>query len=88
MNTKSKSITLILFGTLNFLHGIFHIIQFIQSMILFVYSTSHNVDDHSKENWLDSLLHSPYLAFIWAIIGIATMIIGIRDYRHHIKCKH
>ena len=80
-----KSIVLISVGVLNFLHGIFHIVQFIQSMMLVAYSTHH--EPHSG-SWLDNLLHSPWLAITWAIIGIATLAIGIKDYRHHRKCQH
>jgi uncharacterized membrane protein YvlD (DUF360 family) len=80
-----KSLVLISVGVLNLLHGLFHIIQFIQSMMLVAYSTHHEPHDDS---WLDAVLHSPVLAIIWAVIGILTMVIGIRDYRHHRKCAH
>lgn len=80
-----KSITLISFGILNAIHGISHIIQFVQSIILASYSTHAHIHE---EGWLSEILHSPILAFVWAIIGIVTLIIGVRDYRHHKKCKH
>jgi hypothetical protein len=80
-----KSLILISVGVLNFLHGMFHVIQFIQSMLLVAYSTEHH---HDHESWIDSIMHSPVFALIWAVIGILTLVIGIKDYRHHRKCAH
>lgn len=65
-------------GGLNLLHGLLHIFQFIQS--IFLIGSSHN--EH-----LDNLLHNPILSLIWAVVGLATLIIGIRDFKHHKKCK-
>ena len=80
-----KSLILISVGVFNFLHGIFHIIQFVQSMLLVAYSVEH---EHVNESWIDKIMHSPVFAIIWAFIGIITLVIGIKDYRHHRKCKH
>ena len=80
-----KSLILISVGVLNFLHGMFHIIQFIQSMLLVAYSVEH---EHVNESWIDKIMHSPVFAIIWAFIGIITLVIGIKDYRHHKKCNH
>jgi hypothetical protein len=82
MNFK-KPILLISIGVLNLLHGIFHFIQFVQSLLLYMYSSQHT---HSH-SWIDSFLHNPIWAFIWMVIGFLTLIIGIRDYKHHRKCK-
>jgi hypothetical protein len=80
---KNKSLFLISVGVLNLLHGLTHIVQFIQSMFLITYSMEvHN------QSWIDGLMHNPILALIWAIIGIISLVIGIRDYRHHKNCKH
>ena len=76
-----KSILLILLGSLNLIHGIFHVLQFLQSIFLVAYS----MDDH--HSWVEELMHSPIISLIWAIIGIVSLIIGIRDYRHHKKCE-
>lgn len=65
-------------GGLNLLHGLLHIFQFIQS--LFLIGQSHN-------EYLDGLLHNPLLSLVWAIVGLSTLIIGIRDFKHHKKCK-
>lgn len=79
-----KTILLISVGALNFVHGLFHIIQFIQSMLLVAYSTEHA----HEEGFIDKLFHNPIFALFWALIGIVTLAIGIKDYRHHKKCQH
>lgn len=81
---RKSSVVLISVGLLNFVHGMLHVIQFLQSMVLIAYSTERT--DHHSENILDSMLHHPMLAFLWAIIGLLTFIIGIKDFRHHRKC--
>ena len=80
-----KSIVLISVGVLNLLHGMVHIIHFIQSLLLISYSVE---SGHETESWSDFIMHSPVFAFIWAFIGIVTLIIGIKDYKHHKKCNH
>ena len=81
---KKSAILLISVGLLNFVHGMLHVIQFLQSMVLIAYSAE-RTEPHS-ESILDSILHHPMLAFLWAIIGLLTFIIGIKDFRHHRKC--
>jgi len=78
-----KSIILISVGIFNFLHGMFHLIQFIQSMLLVAYS----VEVHNNDSWIDKITHSPVFAVIWAVIGIITLVIGIKDFIHHRNCK-
>jgi hypothetical protein len=78
-----KSIILISVGLLNTIHGSFHIIQFIQSMMLVAYVTNHNEEHHG----IDRIMHHPIFALVMGIIGIATLIIGVKDYIHHMKCK-
>lgn len=80
----NKSLILIYVGILNLLHGIFHLIQFIQSIILVVYSTG---EHHEHETLIDKIMHNPIFAIFWAFIGIFTLVIGIKDYRHHKKCN-
>lgn len=65
-------------GSVNLLHGILHIVQFVQSVLLI--GSGHN-------ETLESFLHSPILSFVWAIVGLITIIIGIKDFRHHKNCK-
>lgn len=79
-----KHIVLISVGVLNVLHGSFHIIQFIQSMFLVVHAThEHNHD----EGFVERVMHNPIFALLMGVIGILTLVIGIKDYRHHKKCE-
>jgi hypothetical protein len=73
-----KYLFLIGAGTLNLIHGGTHLIQFIQSMLIINYASApgHN-----------HILHSPWLSLVWGIVGIITLIIGVKDYLHHRKCK-
>jgi hypothetical protein len=76
-----RSTILIGLGSLNLVHGILHILQFIQSILLVSSSLG---EEHTG---LDAVLHSPILSIIWAVIGFITLYIGIKDFRHHKKCK-
>jgi len=76
MNTKNKSLILISLGSINLIHAVLHILQFIQSLLLVGNSIV-------PEN---SFLHSPVFGMVWAIIGLATLYIGIKDFRHHKDC--
>ena len=79
-----KKIFIIIFiGFLNTIHGLLHIIQFIQSMILLKYSTVK--EEHS---FVEEMIHNPIFSLIMGFIGIITLIIGIKDYLHHKKCKN
>ena len=80
-----KSAILIGIGVMNLLHASSHIIQFIQSALLVTSSVTH---EHSDEGWFETILHNPILNIIWALIGIFTLYIGIKDFKHHNKCKH
>jgi hypothetical protein len=53
-------------------------------MILVAYSVENT---HNHDTWFDRVMHSPVFAIIWAFVGILTLIIGIKDYRHHKKCN-
>jgi hypothetical protein len=83
-----KSIVLIGLGLINLLHGGLHIIQFIQSMILVKAASFGPKIEHTDTNLIDSMLHSPYFAVLWAIVGVFTLWIGIKDFIHHKNCKH
>ena len=76
MNTKNNSLILISLGSINLIHAILHLLQFIQSILL----VSNSILPE------DSFLHSPILGVIWGIIGLATLYIGIKDFRHHKDC--
>jgi hypothetical protein len=75
-----KYFILISAGVFNSLHGISHIVQFIQSMVL-VSNSHHGCHE-------ESFFNHPLFSLLWAVIGIATLVIGIKDYLHHRKCKH
>lgn len=74
--------TLVTLGVINLLHAGLHIFQFLQSLLLV--NQSINDNDHGI---IHTMTHSPYFAFIWAILGIFTLWVGIKDYKHHNKCK-
>lgn len=76
-----RSTILIGLGSLNLVHGILHILQFIQSVLLVSSSLK---EEH--QTGLDAVLHSPILSIVWAVIGLITLYIGIKDFRHHKKC--
>lgn len=80
-----KSVIIIGIGIINLLHAGLHIVQFIQSLILVKESISHH---HKNEGVIDTILHNPIFAFIWALVGLATLWMGIKDFRHHRKCNH
>ncbi len=84
-----KSIVLISLGVINLLHAILHTIQFIQSMLLVNAATfgSQHLHTHD-ETFIDSILHNPYFAIVWGLIGLLTLWIGIKDFIHHRNCKH
>lgn len=79
-----KHILLISIGLMNILHGSFHIVQFIQSMFFVAYATH---EHHHDESVIEQIMHNPIFALLMGIIGILTLIIGIKDYRHHKKCE-
>ena len=86
---KKKPLMLLSIGVLNLIHGGVHIIQFIQSMFLVAHSLEeHHHHHHHEESLLSSIMHSPILAVVWAVIGILTMWIGWQDYKHHKQHKH
>jgi hypothetical protein len=78
-----KHLLVISVGLLNVLHGGFHLIQFVQSLIFVAYATH----DHPHEGWVDQVMHHPIFALIMGLIGLATLVIGIRDYLHHKRCE-
>ena len=87
MQKIKRSLLFIGLGTINLLHAGLHIIQFIQSLFLVSMSVEYH-HHHHDESFLETLLHNPIFALIWGIIGILTLIIGIKDFKHHNKCKH
>lgn len=82
LSGATKPIFLISVGLLNLFHGAFHIIQFIQSMFFVAYATH----EHNDEGIIESIMHNPVFALAMGVIGILTLVIGVRDYKHHKKC--
>jgi hypothetical protein len=74
---KGYHVTLFV-GAFNFTHGAFHIIQFLQSVLLGYYSLS-----HQENSTLSKIMESPWMALIFGIIGIVTLWQGWKDYKHH-----
>ena len=83
ISKMKRSTILIGLGSLNLIHGILHILQFVQSVLLV--SSSLKEDNHTG---LYAVLHSPILSIVWAVIGLITLYIGIKDFRHHKKCHN
>lgn len=73
-----KIIMIIILGLINTLHGLLHIIQFIQSMFL---ASGHN-------DRIEKIMENPFFSISMGLIGLLTLVIGIKDYIHHKKCKH
>jgi hypothetical protein len=42
---------------------------------------------HEEHTIIDKIMHHPIFAIIMGIVGILTLIIGIKDYRHHKACE-
>ncbi len=78
MKTTSK--VLILFGGINLIHGGLHLLQFIQSVFMVTVGLG-------DEDTLHILFENPWLSLLWAIIGLVTLIIGMKDYFYHRKKK-
>lgn len=86
MKELKKSMVLIGLGVMNLLHAGMHILQFIQSVLLIKASSEHH--HHHDVGILETMIHSPYFAVLWAIVGLFTLWIGIKDFIHHKKCNH
>lgn len=77
-----KAIGLIGLGLVNLLHAGLHIAQFIQSLLLIRAST---LDPH-EDNVVEEIIHNPILAIVWGLVGLYTLYVGIKDFRHHKRC--
>lgn len=77
-----KYASYIFIGVLNVIHALSHLLQFIQSMLLISVSTHKHHD-----TWIETMLHNPYTNILWLVIGITSLYLGIKDYRHHKKHK-
>ena len=87
MNNNTKNISLISAGIINILHALFHIIQFIQSVVLTkqALKLQEEVAAHS-EDVIERIMHHPAMPLSFLIVGILSMYIGYTDYKHHKRC--
>jgi hypothetical protein len=37
---------------------------------------------------IEKIMENPFFSIIMGLIGLLTLVIGIKDYIHHKKCKH
>lgn len=73
-NINKTSLLLILGG----LHSLSHVIQFVQSILLISHGVIEN-SGHAHDAWFNN----PYFNIFWGIIGIASLIMGIKSFRKH-----
>lgn len=71
---------IIVIGLLNVIHGAIHIFQFIQSVLLTYYSFNHN-----GSGWISKIMENPWMGLVWGFLGMLTIYIGYKDYKHHKK---
>lgn len=71
-----KILLIIAIGALNTMHGLLHIIQFMQSVFL-----------ATDSEQLDIVMEHPAFAVAMSIVGISSLVIGIKDFMHHRKCR-
>lgn len=79
--------TLFAVGFLNIIHAFFHVLHFLQSFILFKASIEDHDCSQHQGDFIEGLIHNPYLSFVWAILGFVTLYLGYKDYIHHKSCK-
>lgn len=75
--------SLFILAILNVFHALIHLIQMAQSLFL----ASYSLDECKEDNWFHKMMESPWMSLIWLIVGILTIYLGIRDFKHHIKHK-
>lgn len=82
MHILNKSLTIIVLGVINMGHILIHVVQVIQSLILA--KNESNSCEHISELSVENILITAF----WVIVAITTIIIGVKDYIHHIRCDH
>ncbi len=70
-----KILLIIAIGALNTMHGLLHIIQFMQSVFL------------ATAEQLDIVMEHPAFAVAMSIVGISSLVIGIKDFMHHTEAR-
>lgn len=71
---KKFTLFIVSMGIFQIIHGISHIIPFIQSIIFFSYL---------KIDMIHHFFNNPYMSFIWAIFGILSLYIGWKEWKYH-----
>lgn len=84
MEKIKKGFVMFGLGLFNIIHSASHLIQFLQSVLLMKSSTE---SCHEEHGLLDEFLHNPYLVIFWFVLGITTLVIGVREFFHHKKCS-
>ncbi len=83
------SYTLMAFGAVNTIHGLSHIAQALQSVVLASNSFAGHDHAHESGNVLEQIVettvHNPIAGFVWAGIGIGSMYLAYCDRKHHKK---
>jgi len=42
--------------------------------------------DPHEDNVVEEIIHNPILAIVWGLVGLYTLYVGIKDFRHHKRC--
>lgn len=72
-------------GALYALHGLSHVIQAGQSLILASSSLTNHESEGIIGKIIEATLHNPILGIFWAIIGIGSIFLAYHDRKHHKK---
>lgn len=72
-------------GTLNLIHGAYHLIQTIQSTYLTASNFIENSWKHGSDNSLEKIFHNPYMGILWGAIGIGSIYMAYLDGKNHKK---
>jgi hypothetical protein len=75
---NKKSFFLVGAGVTNIVHATLHLLQFLQS--IFIISSKDNEQ-------IEHIMHNPFFSLLWFFVGTITLIIGIKDFKHHKKGK-
>jgi uncharacterized membrane protein len=57
-------------------------------MLFVAYSTNNHTHDEHNDSFIEMIMHSTIFSLLMGIIGVLTLIIGIKDYQHHKKCEN
>lgn len=72
-------------GALYALHGLSHVIQISQSLILASSSLTNEESGGIVNKIIEATLHNPILGIFWAVLGIGSIFLAYHDRKHHKK---